>query len=118
MLNHRQSMHLTIMALSMIAILALWALVTRHNIPAQSGWRPSSQLKVFVGILSRSERREAREAIRATWASHPSLHRVLFFLARTPDVEQFEKVKTRELHSPKNRVLNFKAKLHEHVMVA
>ena len=47
-------------------------------------------VRLFVGVLSVGAKREARDAIRATWGSHPAPYRVRFFLARPADDAVFE----------------------------
>lgn len=50
-------------------------------------------ISLFVGVLSAGARREARDAIRATWGAHPGAHRLRFFLARPASDSLFEEVR-------------------------
>lgn len=52
-----------------------------------------ASIKVFTGVLSSSKYRERRDAIRATWGTDPLLHRVRFFLARSPNATLFDEVR-------------------------
>jgi hypothetical protein len=49
-------------------------------------------IRLYVGVLSASAKREARDAIRASWAQHPAAHRLRFFLARPADDALFAQV--------------------------
>ncbi|KAI3427158.1 hypothetical protein D9Q98_007095 [Chlorella vulgaris] len=50
-------------------------------------------IRLYVGVLSASAKREARDAIRASWAQHPAAHRLRFFLARPADDALFAQVR-------------------------
>ncbi|KAL4430053.1 hypothetical protein ABPG77_004423 [Micractinium sp. CCAP 211/92] len=56
----------------------------------QQQQRPAD-IRLFVGVLSAAERRDRRDAIRATWGTHPGAYRLLFFLAR-PNATMFDAV--------------------------
>ena len=77
---------------AVVAVLALF-LYYRHGRCSKPSTAQTQQqeIRVFVGILSRSINTSNRAAIRATWGGHPALYRVLFFLARTLDKDVFEK---------------------------
>jgi hypothetical protein len=51
-----------------------------------------ARVAVFVGVLSAGKNKEARDAIRATWGSHPALHSVRFILLRPRTAELLDEV--------------------------
>ncbi|KAL4443993.1 hypothetical protein ABPG75_011730 [Micractinium tetrahymenae] len=50
-------------------------------------------IRLFVGVLSAGDRRDRRDAIRATWGTHPGAYRVRFFLGRPANETVFEAVR-------------------------
>ena len=50
--------------------------------------------RLYVGVLSSSANRGRRDAIRAAWGSHPGLHRLRFFLARSPNDTLFDQARS------------------------
>ncbi|EFN56752.1 hypothetical protein CHLNCDRAFT_144204 [Chlorella variabilis] len=50
-------------------------------------------VRLYVGVLSAAARREARDAIRATWGAHPAAYRTRFFLARPANDTLFAEVR-------------------------
>lgn len=49
-------------------------------------------IHLFVGVLSAAARRQARDAIRASWGAHPGAYRTRFFLARPANDTLFAEV--------------------------
>lgn len=47
-------------------------------------------IRVFVGVLSRSYRHDMRQAIRQTWGGHNQLERVMFFVMRPHNSSDFK----------------------------
>lgn len=73
---------------------AVAAATTEQQHPVQQQPRQQQQpFKIYVGVLSASKKRAARDAIRAGWATSPLLHLVRFFLARSPNDTLFDEVR-------------------------
>jgi hypothetical protein len=73
--------------LSLVTLLVLACLLQLNHLAFT--WRPThahadGTISVFVGVLSRTNRSEARQAVRQTWGGDPRLARVMFFTLRPP----------------------------------
>lgn len=60
---------------------------------AAAGDGGAGSIRLYVGVLSAGARREARDAVRATWGAHPAAYRRRFFLARPANDTLFEEVR-------------------------
>lgn len=53
----------------------------------------TSNIVLFVGVLSRASNFQHRNTVRNTWGRDPDLHRVLFFVARPENASLFESLR-------------------------